>query len=460
MGYNKKVCLTYLIWIFLIVIFSKSVYSIEITPDKIRIFTKEDGLRDDYTITMTYDKQDNLWIGTSTGCSKFDGKSFVNYGSEDGFSNKTVWAIFCDSSGLLWFGTEGDGLYTFDGESFKQYTRQSHGLSNDSYFDGFIFEDNMGGIWGGAEVARLFKYQNNEFIVTTEKVQGIIQDNENNMFAITFNGNKLFKFSESYNQFKIINRNLKATMDLEFGVDGSIWVAGDVNYLAHSVDQGRTFKKYYFDKKSVGTFWDLFIDNDNTVWAAFNDNVVSFNGKVFKYFERGDGLPIGHYKYIFQDKDGHLWFCCLGGLAVLDYYAPKLTTKTNIPDYVSTDAFVIQLKGDDGRFGSLSENIVYEYSTDNKESWQKAIGNIVYLKDLNDNSVYLIHVKATDECGNSVESQISLNVKIDPLVPRVTFFDNSNDYIETPESVPLSTTIKENYEIGEEDFFDFTNIHE
>lgn len=70
-------------------------------------------MRDDYTCCMDQDKDDNLWIGTRRGPTKFDGKSFTNYGAKDGFSDKNTWAILCDSKGYIWFGTKG-GMDCFD----------------------------------------------------------------------------------------------------------------------------------------------------------------------------------------------------------------------------------------------------------------------------------------------------------------------------------------------------------
>jgi hypothetical protein len=125
--------------LFLFADFSAFVCAQDLTPEKMRIYTRADGMRDDYSLCMDQDKDGNLWIGTGAGASKFNGKSFTNYGEKHGFTDKEVEAVLCDSKGLIWFGTLGDGLFCFDGKKWKQFTEKSHGLSSDDFFDGFLY---------------------------------------------------------------------------------------------------------------------------------------------------------------------------------------------------------------------------------------------------------------------------------------------------------------------------------
>jgi len=92
-----------------------------------------------------------LWIGTTTGLSKFDRRTgkFTNYiqGSKkpNNISNNNINALHEDDSGILWIGT-GDGLNRFDSKnnSFKVYTVKD-GLPNDVIRN--ILEDKEGNLW-------------------------------------------------------------------------------------------------------------------------------------------------------------------------------------------------------------------------------------------------------------------------------------------------------------------------
>lgn len=80
-----------------------SIQAQDLTKEKIRIYTIADGLPSNNILCMDQDRRGDLWIGTEKGASRFDGKSFTNYGAKDGFSDKEVWAILCDSKGFISF---------------------------------------------------------------------------------------------------------------------------------------------------------------------------------------------------------------------------------------------------------------------------------------------------------------------------------------------------------------------
>ena len=78
-------------------------------------FSSKDGLYDDTVISMSLDKDANLWIGTEKGISRLNIKlfdetgriEFENYGREEGFTGlECIHNSVCrDSKGNMWFGT-------------------------------------------------------------------------------------------------------------------------------------------------------------------------------------------------------------------------------------------------------------------------------------------------------------------------------------------------------------------
>jgi ligand-binding sensor domain-containing protein len=45
----------------------------------------------------------------------------TNYTTKDGLGIDEIWTIYKDKNGKLWFGTAGDGVYTFDGNRFSKF---------------------------------------------------------------------------------------------------------------------------------------------------------------------------------------------------------------------------------------------------------------------------------------------------------------------------------------------------
>jgi len=407
----------------------------DLTPEKITTYTKADGLSNDYILCIDQDKTGNLWIGHGSGASKFDGNSFTNYDSANGFSDKKVWAILCDSKGYIWFGTKGDGLFRYDGKKWEQFTKEKDGLSSNSFFNGFLYEDNRGFVWGGGSYMPLFCYQNGKVESKDAKQsKGAAEDSVNNLYIVDY-GPSLLKFSKTRNTSKKIYRPQEYMEDIAIDENNVIWISSN-DYIAKSNDSGISFQRFEFGKEKVGSnCWDLFIDNNNQIWTAHNKAVVRFDGSQFHYYNEKHGLPASFCYYIFQDQQGHLWFACSYGLAKFDNIPPQLTLQTSIPPIVKSKNLSLQFKGDDGRFGSPAEELVYEYKLTNQQQWQQAAGGQVNLENLSDNTQYELQLRVNDGIGNFRDKTVSFRVEIDVNIPivRITNRDEFSGAIFNPE---------------------------
>ena len=111
----------------------------------------EDGLSDSQVRTIYCDKSGKIWMGfngnRNSGLTVYDGKSFKTYSVEDGICNKRIRAIFEDKNGNLWLGTDLGNLCVFDGQKFSEFN-----YNGKAFFDVlFIIGDLEGNIWfGGA----------------------------------------------------------------------------------------------------------------------------------------------------------------------------------------------------------------------------------------------------------------------------------------------------------------------
>lgn len=69
---------------------------------------------------VAQDKQHQVWLGTQTGLSRFDGNAFVAYAVEDGLAQGGVRVLFIDRDEMLWMGHEGGGITRYNGRSFEK----------------------------------------------------------------------------------------------------------------------------------------------------------------------------------------------------------------------------------------------------------------------------------------------------------------------------------------------------
>jgi ligand-binding sensor domain-containing protein len=71
------------------------------------------ALIDDMVTAIGEDKHGVLWFGTPKGVTRFDGKNWSSFSTNDGLVNNKINAIAADASGAVWFATD-DGISKFD----------------------------------------------------------------------------------------------------------------------------------------------------------------------------------------------------------------------------------------------------------------------------------------------------------------------------------------------------------
>ena len=65
-------------------------------------FTKEDGLSGNRVFALAEDSLGNIWIGTSSGLSCYNGHGFRNLGYDEGFGEIGIHGLLVDREGFLW----------------------------------------------------------------------------------------------------------------------------------------------------------------------------------------------------------------------------------------------------------------------------------------------------------------------------------------------------------------------
>ncbi|MBT9485302.1 two-component regulator propeller domain-containing protein [Sediminibacterium sp.] len=126
---------------------------------------QEDSLYHNWIPFIRKDSKGNIWFASMThgGVSQFDGKEFTQYLIKDGLSEDQIRTIYCDKSGKIWFGFNGNrksGLTVYDGSSFKTYTVEN-GLCNPRIHS--IYEDKSGNLWLGARNGNLCIFDGQKF---------------------------------------------------------------------------------------------------------------------------------------------------------------------------------------------------------------------------------------------------------------------------------------------------------
>ena len=118
--------------------------------------TITDGLSQNAGLAIFQDSQGFLWVGSQDGLNRYDGYTFKIFKHDpddpSSISHNSILSIIEDKEGYLWIGTWGGGLNRFDRitETFVRYrsdSKEPSSLSNDTVTS--IKEDSSGVLWVG-----------------------------------------------------------------------------------------------------------------------------------------------------------------------------------------------------------------------------------------------------------------------------------------------------------------------
>ncbi len=239
------------------------------------------------------DSKGNIWFGSSReGVFRYDGKDFTHIPippevmprPEDDpiglYPRNMVLSLLLDQNGLIWLGTTGAGVYSYDGETFTNYlAEEGRRQPNDGLYRNVIqsmVEDHDGNIWFTSMThGGISRYDGHEFThFNTE--DGLPDD---------------MIFSSW------VDRN------------GGIWF-GTLDVGLIHID-GNSFS--YFDEADgllnnmVSCFYE---DKEGKLWlGSFRSSTVSwYDGNKFTPFPFDKKNKLTELRFITEDQKGNLWF--------------------------------------------------------------------------------------------------------------------------------------------------------
>lgn len=149
----------------------------------------------------------NIIIFSSFTCKSYanvNDLTFNNMNIEQGISQSTVEAIFQDSKGYIWFGTN-DGLNRYNGYEYKiyNYEENKNSISHNGITD--IEEDNDGYLWVGTVQGINKINQDSDEITNYTEENGKIKDDSTSEVIITKDNKVIvgtYEGLQMYNQEK------------------------------------------------------------------------------------------------------------------------------------------------------------------------------------------------------------------------------------------------------------------
>lgn len=236
----------------------------------VRVWRPEDGLPD-RTVTAVWQTRDGyLWVGTPKGLARFDGVRFRAvrpWGSEAG--EPLAVTVLCeDGQGRLWVGTQGSGLFVWEGEGLRPVALP---VAPSVPIHTVTAMDN-GTVWVGTG-AGLVEWRNGR--------------------------SHLFSVADGLPHDTVSQVSLAR--------NGDLWIttAGGICQL-----QGGRIRPVRFEAESTGRspeFLGVYEDRQGNLWAFGDTYLVNLTeGKRVNYFRSGDVTSVRIWT-LWEGRDGRLW---------------------------------------------------------------------------------------------------------------------------------------------------------
>lgn len=268
------------------------------------------------TRNIIQDKKGNIWLASWEGIIRYNGSSFTNITSEVSLSR--FFSVLEDWKGNFWFASIGDGVYYYDGNSFKNFTTKD-GLANNRVTT--IYEDKKGHIWFGTEGgASMYNGTSLKNFTTKDglpynNVNTIIEDKSGNFWFGTGGDTCLFDgktFTKVTNKDGTTFKNVRSIIEDK---KGAIWLGGNDGLWRYKDNKFTQFTKefvgYVYEDKN-GNIWTSSESSDPRGWALSRYNKATLNNEKVTATRilTKEGMFFG----ILEDTDGGIWLGTLNGV--------------------------------------------------------------------------------------------------------------------------------------------------
>ncbi len=235
-----------------------------------------------FICALVLDKTGNLWCGSLSGLSKYDGKNWTFFSDYPG---GMVQALAFDSNGVLWIGARFGGLVSFDGYIWTSYTTSNSNLPSDDINS--IYIDTNGIKWLGTNGGGLVKFDNVNWTVYNKSNSGICSDyisyvtiDKNNglwigsgydRFYGNYEGHGLsYFYQNNWTTYDTSNSNLSNLNISGIAIDkqNNKWIATNGGGLAKF--DGTNWELFDISNSGVQSDWltCVYIDNYNNKWLG------------------------------------------------------------------------------------------------------------------------------------------------------------------------------------------------
>ncbi|HZQ45602.1 MAG TPA: two-component regulator propeller domain-containing protein, partial [Verrucomicrobiae bacterium] len=271
--------------------------------------------------TLFEDREGTVWVGSEEGLARLTPRPFVAYTKQAGLTQNATTSVSAGSDGSIWIGTWGGGLDRLKEENVSVYAR-SNGLSSD--FVVAVMETRDSTLWVGTAYAtgsatanyapglnriKAGQISDDKPVAVSigSVISSFLEDRGGNVWIGSHNG--LFRISPGGTSpnpvlIGLINHTVNALCESR---DGGVWIGTDSGLwrwngqrMEEPITQGRNFKSAVLA---------LHEDSDGVLWIGMlREGVGRLANGNLTTFSLQQGVAGDSIYAIMEDERHNLWF--------------------------------------------------------------------------------------------------------------------------------------------------------
>lgn len=305
--------------------------------------------------SVLLDKKGNLWIGlfqkgvflSPNHPNKFNYWGFKSF-KNNLIGSNCIMSVFKDNDGLIWVGTDHDGLYSIDRNNrsrhFPLKGRSPNILSTvmsivpenqntlwiGTFLDGFMKFDKK----NGNTVNYSLKFPAMSIDPSRNRIMALLKDNRNRLWIGTNGAGvhvfdiKTEKFVAEYvsninNTGNLINNWVNTLVN---DGDSLIWIGTYQGVNSVNLNNGKI--RAYTSAEGIlpsDIVYSIEVDTRGFVWFGTSDGLARYDRKKNKsdFYYTTDGLPSNVIRSIKEDNSGNIWLSTHTGISEFIYNDKK-----------------------------------------------------------------------------------------------------------------------------------------
>ena len=276
-------------------------------------YNDENGFPASTATTVIQTSNGYIWFGTYSGLVRYDGKNFklINNLTDKAFAGTSIRALFEDSQGRLWIGTNESGIICYANGEYTTFNKET-GMPANSIRK--IKEDSNGDIIVASTAGTIIINGKNEVerFPKPEIAKAFLSDmvyTEDGSFLGITDSEELFLYQNGGIQLSSVER--KELSQYKFtcvtsSKNGAFYLGTSNKEIVELTFDGSSYSHVSRATGNLSVIKDIYQDSKGWIWVCADNGIGYFENNEFH--EMNGVLMNNSVEEIYQDYEGSLWF--------------------------------------------------------------------------------------------------------------------------------------------------------